>query len=360
MSQVSGQGDAFDPSSLYPRLLHFGICYGDLARAAAASGDWRTWSAQLSQMAENYEAMAIRAGNEGSHVSAAHFWRLASVYFHYSQIRLSVSAAKLELRRRCADAFFKFSTFSSVSINKLDIDFADVALPGYWMGSADSHAPLVILVGGLDSAKEVELYSFAQTFLGRGLQCYIFDGPGQGELFGKAPLRLRFERVLSRVVDQLLYDHHPPALGVFGVSLGGYLAARGAAADSRIQSCVSLGGFYDAGILLRLPAFGKEALAYSLKPNATFPEQTLDGLSVADPCPHMTRPLLVVHGNRDHLVSDEQVDKFAAWGRGAAHIWRMEGAEHVCTDRFNECLPVMGDWMAAQLTSSMRHTGVAS
>jgi pimeloyl-ACP methyl ester carboxylesterase len=359
MSQTSGHGDAFNPSILYPRLLHFGVSYGDLARVTAASSDWRTWSAQLSRIAENYAAMAIRAGNEGSHVSAAHFWRLASVYFHYSQIRLSVSEAKLELRRRSAEAFFKFSTLSPTTINKLDMDLEDMVLPGYWMGP-DHQAPLVVLVGGLDSAKEVELYSFAQTFLARGLQCYIFDGPGQGELFGKSPLRLCFESVLGRVVDQLLHSHRPAALGVFGVSLGGYLAARGAGADGRIQSCVSLGGFYDTNILLKLPAFGKEVLAYSLKPDATFPEQTLDGSSVADPCPRMTRPLFIVHGSRDHLVSDEQVDKFAAWGRGAAHIWCMEGAEHVCTDRFNECLPVIGDWMASQLTSNVRHAGVAS
>ena len=59
----------------------------------------------------------------------------------------------------------------------------------------------------------------------------------------------------------------------------------------------------------------------------------------------MRAPLLLVHGSADHLVNMEQIYAMRKWACGPVDTLIMEGAEHVCCDRFNECLPVMGDWM---------------
>jgi hypothetical protein len=36
----------------------------------------------------------------------------------------------------------------------------------------------------------------------------------------------------------------------------------------------------------------------------------------------------------------------------------LEGSEHVCSDRFNECLPHMGDWMTAWLLHKNKSVAV--
>lgn len=323
--------NGFAPLGLYPRLLHFGVQYGDLNRITTQARDWPEWCAGLARCAEHYRESAEHAASQES---AAHFWRLAAIYFHYAQIRIPVSPTKTQYRQESAAAFRRFQRLASDRVRRHDVRVGFEKLPGYRLG-ADADAPLVILVGGLDSAKEVELYSFARCFADRGLQCYVFDGPGQGELFGESPLELRFERVLSGVIDHFQTMAGIRSIGVFGVSLGGFLAARAAAADERIQACLSLGGFYEARTLHKLSPFGAELLRASLQlePDAPLHELT-DSLSVDAAAGSFTRPLLVLHGTADHLVDDEQIRLFEQWTRCPKNIRRVEGAEHVCTDRF--------------------------
>ena len=56
-----------------------------------------------------------------------------------------------------------------------------------------------------------------------------------------------FERATSAVIDYLEKSSHVDAnrLGVFGPSMGGYLAPRSAACDTRIKACTFAGGMYD-------------------------------------------------------------------------------------------------------------------
>ncbi|HEV2964425.1 MAG TPA: alpha/beta hydrolase [Candidatus Angelobacter sp.] len=359
MRETPGKSEHFRAETMFSRFLQFGVAYGDLVRITAESSDWTTWSYKLNSAAETYLSMAINASEVGTQVSAAHFFRLATIYFHYSQIRIPVSDIKMKRRSQTAQAFRSWLKASGEYARLLDVPFGKIKLPGYLLGQ-DSSAPLVILIGGLDSAKEVELYTFAQEFRLRGMQCYIFDGPGQGELFTNVPLDLRFELVLPAVVDYLIDYCSASEVGVFGVSLGGHLAARATAADDRIRGCISIGGFYDTGTLAHLPALAAETLRHALAiQDDTSLEQMINGASVADASPHMSRPLFVIHGTNDHLVHEDQMVKFEKWARGNARIWRMEGAEHVCTDRFPECLPVMGDWMKEILTTNQKSAGIA-
>ena len=86
--------------------------------------------------------------------------------------------------------------------------------------------PVVILVPGLDSAKE-ELGATEQLFLDRGLATFAVDGPGQGEAEYDLPIRSDWEVPGSAVIDALeqLPEVDPTRIGAWGVSLGGYYAA---------------------------------------------------------------------------------------------------------------------------------------
>ena len=349
MTRTALASDDFSPSVLYPRLLHFGVAYSDVERVTAESLDWHSWSTGLASLAERYNELAQAEEDQGHSRSASQLYRLASIYFHYAQVRLPLGALREEYRNRSVYAFHK--SIGQVSfVEHVEIPFGDTSLPGYFWSQQGS-APLVILIGGLDSAKEVELLSFAQTFSQRGLNCLFFDGPGQGELLGRLALNFKFEEVLDPVVDFAIQQFQPKTLGVFGVSLGGYLAARAAAANPSIDACVSLGGFFDTRPLQRLSSIGQNLLRASMcLPQQTHLPSMLETVSVEDAAPVFDRPLLVVHGTKDHLVDDAQISLFEKWmTHCASELRRVQGAEHVCTDRFNECLPLIGDWTAEQL-----------
>ena len=97
-------------------------------------------------------------------------------------------------------------------------------------GTAETTPPVVIMVPGLDSTKE-ELQATAEYFLARGLATIAIDGPGQGESEYELPIEPAYEKVATAVIDYLTTrgDVNSDDIGLFGVSLGGYYAARCAA-----------------------------------------------------------------------------------------------------------------------------------
>lgn len=331
------------------RVLHFGVAYADFRRAVQA-GSWDAWAADLGAAAARYEEQGDRAMATGAHASAAEAWRRAAACHHYAQIKLFPGTLKDDRRAAVRRSFAKAAAYLDPPAHALELDFEGARFPGYVRTPATPDG-CVLLVNGLDSAKEVELAHFAEGFLRRGLAVFFFDGPGQGTRPGGLPMT-RFAELVSRVVDVLA--ERPATAGVpfaiFGVSFGGHLACRAAALEPRLQACVSLGGFHDARILSRLPAPAHPALraAYALDPDA--PLDALEAeITLAPLRGRLERPLLVVHGSADHLVDSEQIDALRAWPARPAKVRIYEGAEHVCTDRFAECLPELWDWTAVTL-----------
>jgi kynurenine formamidase/pimeloyl-ACP methyl ester carboxylesterase len=299
------------------RVLHFGVSYSDFRKAAEA-GDVASFSEALESMAAHYEATGYETR--------------AAVYYHYAQFKLRAGERKNALKASCRRSYAKAAGSLHPPVTRVEgREFA-----GY-LRSPISPTSCVVLINGLDSAKEVELHAFAEGFLRRGSAVFYWDTP--------LPLH-RHSSVVSAVLDALTPQLGDISFGVFGVSFGGFLACHAAASDARIAACVSLGGFHDARIVKRLPppALDNLRLAYGLSPDADV--AVLDDVITLEPLRgRMQRPLLIVHGTNDHLVDASQVDALKAWGGPLAETLIYEGAEHVCTDRFSEALPAIWDWM---------------
>ncbi|KAL6875358.1 Alpha/Beta hydrolase protein [Trichoderma longibrachiatum] len=120
--------------------------------------------------------------------------------------------------------------------------------------------PTVIMCNGYDGAQE-ELYHVAvEAALSRGINVITYEGPGQPTVRREQSLGFihQWERVVSVVVDYALArdDVQPDAVGLWGYSLGGFLAARAAAAmEPRIAAVMAIDGVSDfgAGVLDKFP-----------------------------------------------------------------------------------------------------------
>jgi dienelactone hydrolase len=124
------------------------------------------------------------------------------------------------------------------------IPYQDTTLNGYLFRPDDGEGsrPTIIAPAGYDSTAESG-YSFtAVDALRRGLNCLVFEGPGQGGVLYEQRLYFRpdFEAVLTPVVDWLVTQPGVDAAGLvlFGRSFAGYLAARGATGEHRIAALV--------------------------------------------------------------------------------------------------------------------------
>jgi kynurenine formamidase/pimeloyl-ACP methyl ester carboxylesterase len=336
------------------RLLHFGVTYRDLRVAGASARNWSDWCSALRERADDYAARARTATHEGRCVTAAECGLRAAAYYHFAQFKSSQDqSAAAESRRRCIEVYRSVAgLFDPVAV-RVTVRCGSFALPAY-LRRCTADAPLVILINGLDSCKEVELHRFGDVFLARGLNVLAVDAPGQGEAARAGPLLPAFDAAVVPLLD-FVEQWQPETIGVFGVSFGGHLAARAAALDSRISACISLGGFHDGEVLARLPEPAVAAFRRAFDLELLEPLDAAGRLlNLKSVRPSLGRPLLVIHGGNDHLVTVSQVERLSEWGGECATTWVVEGAEHVCTDRFGEVLPEMGDWMRQRLSTRSR------
>jgi len=207
------------------------------------------------------------------------------------------------------------------------------------------------MVPGLDSVKE-ELQATADYFLRRGLATLAIDGPGQGETEYRLPIEPAYERVATAVVDFLAGrgDIDPGRVGLMGVSLGGYYAARCAAYEPRLRAAVALAGPYrfDLDWDTRPP---QSRATFQQRSGAGSPEearQRAAALTLEQAAPRITIPLLVVHGQRDRMVLPQQAERLAAEAPGAELMMYPQG-NHGVTNQAYESRSMMADWLAGHL-----------
>jgi pimeloyl-ACP methyl ester carboxylesterase len=130
---------------------------------------------------------------------------------------------------------------------------------------APTAGPLIVFCGGIDSTLE-ELYFFlVAAARARGYAVLTFEGPGQGAVLRDHGLRFthEWERPTAAVLDGFLARHpRPPAIVLVGLSMGGYLAARAAAFEPRIDGVVAYDVMFDQGAVVRRDA---PRLAFALR-----------------------------------------------------------------------------------------------
>lgn len=139
----------------------------------------------------------------------------------------------------------------------MDLDDRGVPVRGYLFRPDDSGTPrpTVIVPAGYDSTAEAG-YSFsAVSALERGMNCLVFEGPGQGGVLyrQRVPMRPDSETVVSPVVDWLLDQEgvDPDALILFGRSFAGYLAPRAASEEHRFAALICDPAQYDFAATIR-------------------------------------------------------------------------------------------------------------
>src|ERR1022692_1070803 len=233
-----------------PRFIANGIDYNDFVQVTAAIDSWDSWCEQWCRAAAVHEELgrsalaAQRARSAGSHLAQA------AVYYHFAKFMFvqdipQMRAAHLAAVRCLNDAMPHLEPPGE----RLEIPFDGAVIAGLLRRPAGPGPhPLVVLIPGLDSAKE-EFRPTEDLFLSRGLATLSVDGPGQGEAEYDLAIRGDWEVPGAAILDAAgeLPGIDANRIGIWGVSLGGYYAARVASGDSRVRACIALCGPYCLG-----------------------------------------------------------------------------------------------------------------
>ena len=216
----------------------------------------------------------------------------------------------------------------------------------------DARPPVVIMVPGLDSAKE-EMEAYELPFLARGMATLMVDGPGQGEAEYEFPIRGDYEVAAKSMVDWVCGrpDVDSARIGLWGVSLGGYYAPRAAAFEKRIRACIGLAGPYDwTQIWDGLPELTREAFRVrSHKRTQDEAKQFGRTLTLKGVAKNIECPLFLVTGKLDRLVPWQDAQRIAAEASGPVELLVVEDGNHIANNRPSRWRLRTADWMAAQL-----------
>jgi 2,6-dihydroxypseudooxynicotine hydrolase len=176
-----------------------------------------------------------------------------------------------------------------------------------------------------------------------------FDGPGQGEAEYDLPIRGDFEVPVKAVFDFLeaRSDLDAKRAGIWGVSLGGYYAARAAAFEKRAKACISLSGPYswvetfDARNELSREAFRVRSHSKSMETAREVAKTlTLEGVAR-----NITCPIFVVGGELDNLTPPHNAKRIAAEVAGPCELLIVKGGNHVANNRRYMFQTQTADWM---------------
>jgi len=217
--------------------------------------DEAAWSTQWAATAARVERIGREALTAGRRISgreallrASNYYRTADFYRREDPANDRESA---RLARASQQTFADAAAQFDIPARPLRIPYENTTLPGYLFRADDTGAPrpTVIYHGGYDSTLEESYLGLAAGALRRGYHVVAFDGPGQGGALREQGLYFRpdWEAVVSPVVDFAsgLPEVDTNRLTLVGTSLGGYLAARAAAFEHRLNACVLHDGVYD-------------------------------------------------------------------------------------------------------------------
>ncbi len=237
----------------YSGEADIGECLATASRIT--EGDFESWYAEWNRTADNFRTAGDESLAAGHGVTAMEAYYRAATYYRTAEFFLHGDPADpriVETWEKSRDAFRAALALDVVPYEIVAIPYENTTLPGYFYTVDDSGTPrpLLIVQTGFDGCQE-ELHPYAMEGIKRGYNVLTFEGPGQGEVIRvqRIPFRPDWENVIGPVVDYAANrpDVDEDRIALWGISLGGYLAPRGAAYEPRITALVADAGTYDVG-----------------------------------------------------------------------------------------------------------------
>ncbi len=353
--RTSGSRVATASAHWAARFVENGTAAGDFTETLSRIKDWDDWCREWGVTGRRYEALAERAAAEGRDITAGEAWRRAALCWHWGKFVFAEHPdQQREAHEHTIADYRRGAATLTPPAELVAVPYGDATLAAYLRVPAGTERPpAVIMIPGLDSVKE-ELQATAEYLLRRGLAVIAVDGPGQGEAeYAGMLIEPAYERVTDAVVEYLRGrdDVDAGRIGVFGVSLGGYYAARAAAFTQGLTAVVALAGPYRFDLDWDdLPP--QTRATFRLRSGAASEQEArrnAGALTLEEAAGKITIPLLVAHGGKDRLIPAYHAEKLAGEAASAELLLYPDG-NHGLTSNAFESRSAMTDWLAARLS----------
>lgn len=350
------EAEAHKRAMPWQRLLGNGMEYADVAELYRRVDDGEPWAQAGSQLGTRNLARAEAALKAGNTTTARSWFLYAAACFRVGQVPLGDDDPHKRLMyQQLIDAYGRAGELSDPPVEHVEIPYLDGALCGWLLRPATGDGPpVVILMGGFDGWRE-EYHVGATYLLERGVAVFLVDGSGQGEtrLFHGLHMKPGVEKAFSAMVDHLLADDRlGDSVGIWGNSMGGYLAALTAVTDQRITACVVNGGTVrPVETAERYPRFTtKVQLLLGIDDPDTARQVMSSFVLDNDLLASLNCPLLVLHGTPDQVfLIDNARALYDQAGSPDKTFHEFPDGDHCIYNHSHEKHTLVGDWLADRL-----------
>jgi pimeloyl-ACP methyl ester carboxylesterase len=227
-----------DPNEVFQTIAH--------VKAGDADGWYNAWMAEGDRLIALAQKTTDPMSKGNALLRAHNYYRSADFFLLHDDPRRSAAWKKN------VDTFYQGLDVLHVPYERIKVPYGNSYLDAdYYPGPAGSeNKPLILVVTGYDGTRQEMYFSIIAAARARGYSVLTFDGPGQGSALRDRGITMtpEWEKPTGAVLDTFLATHTKPVSIVYlGESLGGYLAPRAAAFDSRINGVVSQDVFFDGG-----------------------------------------------------------------------------------------------------------------
>lgn len=308
------------------------------------------WSDGFRSAAARHAATAVHARDQDRLVSAREAFLTAAAWYFFAG---AWPSARVSTYQKAAQAQWAAFELGQPPAERVDGHRFRGILR---RPDEQDDAPLVVLVPGLDGAKE-ELSSLADALLARGCATFAIDGPGQGELVGELPPTADYPAVVGEALDALQArstgSWRPAVVGILGCSIGGLYATASLARDERLRAGVVVSGLVKAPPYDDLPPLIQGLLAVRTT-SGEEARRFVGSLDITGVVSSISVPVLVVDGDADPLVNGDFTGAWIAEHVAGAQRRVISGGDHNVANARGEWLPGAADWLAAALRAAAR------
>lgn len=337
-----------------PRFVSNGVALTDFEEITGALEQWDDWCRAWSARAAEHEEMGRAALAENYLISAGEHLNRAAVYYHFAKFLFVHDLPQMKAAHmKAVECRTLALPYLRPAGERVGIPYDGKHLFGILRKPTGiERPPVVVMVVGLDSAKE-ETDAYERPFLARGMATLVFDGPGQGEGEYDFAIRGDYEQPVKAVFDwlQSRADLDTDRAALWGVSLGGYYAARAAAFEKRAKACISLSGPYDlAECWDAMPELTRNTFRVRAKcDTADQARQRAATLSLKGVAHQISCPLYVVAGKLDRVIPWQHAERLAKDASGEVVFNLIENGNHIANNRPYRWRTQSADWLARQL-----------
>ncbi|HWI39442.1 MAG TPA: alpha/beta fold hydrolase [Burkholderiales bacterium] len=333
----------------------------------------KAWKEEWSSMGALLEKRGDDALAKGHKSTAGDYYLRAGIYHYNAERFIQPGPEKREQGARAYKVWHQGIRLRYPKIEFIEVPYEKTTLPALFMPAQERAGPrpTVVVVNGMDNAKEMSIFFCGLEFSRRGFNTLCLDGPGMGEVrrMRDVPSRYDYEVPGTAALEYLLTrkDVDRKRIAIMGYSFGGYYSSRIAAFEKRYAACIALSALHWdlAAWQTKIKDANKNAPKSVAQSNFQWrwvagAADEDEGIEIArkfslkDVAKNITCPFLVTHAGNDRVVPVENAQKlYDAVGskNKTIKIFTTEegGAEHAHVDNRAVGVQFAADWLEDNL-----------